>query len=67
MIHIFVDNFFCVALCIIFAFTIFKGNELYTLQLNRVQMLNYSIVFLNFVLKFGIRQFFTKCSHASRS
>jgi hypothetical protein len=27
MIHIFVDNFFYVA-CIIFALTIFKGNEL---------------------------------------
>jgi hypothetical protein len=64
MIHIFVNNYFCVA-CIIFALTIFKGNEL--LQLNRMQMLNYSIVFLTFVLKFGIRQFFEKCSHASRS
>ena len=27
MIHIFVNNFFCVA-CIIFALTIFKGNDL---------------------------------------
>ena len=32
----------------------FKGNELITLQLNCVQMLNYSVVFLTFVLKFGI-------------
>jgi hypothetical protein len=28
MIHIFVDNIFCVA-CIIFALTILKGNELF--------------------------------------
>ena len=42
MIHIFVDNFFCVA-CIIFALTIFKG------MINRVQMLNYIFdSFLNF-------------------
>jgi hypothetical protein len=37
MIHIFVNNFFCVA-CIIFALTIFTGNDLLS---NRVQMLNF--------------------------
>jgi hypothetical protein len=47
MMHIFVNNFFCVA-CINFALTIFKDNDL-LYNFNRVQMLNFSIIFLTFL------------------
>jgi hypothetical protein len=46
MTHIFLNNVFLRIACIIFALTIFKGNDIFTQQFNCVQMLNYFIVFL---------------------